>query len=96
MAGIYGLTRILGGKHINTLPYGYGIKLKRAVTVNASPDQLYAFWRRLENLPVFFDNLVSVKVVDQKHSHWTLRVPGGMTLSWDAAIGYALKRTGRP
>ena len=85
-AGIYGLTRILGGKHINTLPYGYGIKLKRAVTVNASPDQLYAFWRRLENLPVFFDNLVSVKVVDQKHSHWTLRVPGGMTLSWDAEL----------
>ena len=86
VAGIYGLTRILGGKHINTLPYGYGIKLKRAVTVNASPDQLYAFWRRLENLPVFFDNLVSVKVIDQKHSHWTLRVPGGMTLSWDAEL----------
>ena len=85
-AGIYGLTRLLGGKHINTLPYGYGIKMKRAVTVNASPDQLYAFWRRLENLHVLFDNAVSVKVSGDKRSHWTLRVPGGMTLSWDAEI----------
>ena len=85
-AGVYGLTRLLGGKHINTLPYGYGIKIKRAVTVNASADQLYGFWRRLENLPVLFDNVVSVRVLDSTRSHWTLRVPGGMTLEWDAEI----------
>jgi uncharacterized membrane protein len=85
-AGIYGLTRLLGGKHINTLPYGYGIKLKRSVTVNASADQLYAFWRRLANLPLLFDNVISVPVLDDRHSHWTLRTPGGMALEWDAEI----------
>src|SRR5579862_164411 len=85
-AGVYGLTRLLGGKHINTLPFGYGIKMKRAVTVNAPPELLYAFWRRLENLPILFDNLVSIRVYDDNHSHWTLRVPGGMTLEWDAEI----------
>src|SRR5437899_8899454 len=85
-AGVYGLTRLLGGKHINTLPYGYGIKVKRSVTVNASADQLYAFWRRLENLPVLFDNVISVRSLDDSHSRWTLRVPGGMTLEWDAEI----------
>jgi uncharacterized membrane protein len=85
-AAVYGLTRLLGRKHINTLPYGYGIKLKRAVTVNASPEQLYAFWRKLDNLSVLFDNLVSVRVIDHTHSRWTLRVPGGMKLEWDAEI----------
>jgi len=85
-AGVYGLTRLLTRKHIHTLPYGYGIKMKRAVTVNATADQLYAFWRRLENLPVLFDNLVSVKVFNGRRSRWTLRVPGGMTLNWDAEI----------
>jgi uncharacterized membrane protein len=85
-AGVYGLTRLLGGKHINTLPYGYGIKMKRSVTVNASADQLYAFWRRLENLPVLFDNVISVRPLDDTRSHWSLRVPGGMTLEWDAEI----------
>jgi uncharacterized membrane protein len=85
-AGIYGLTRLLGGKRINTLPYGYGIKMKRAVTVNASAEHLYAFWRRLENLPILFDDVISVKVLDDTHSHWTLKVPGGKTLEWDAEI----------
>src|SRR6266700_2368837 len=85
-AGIYGLTRLLGGKHINTLPYGYGIKMKKAVTVNAPPERLYKFWRRLENQSVLFDDFVSVRVLDDTRSHWILRVPGGMTLEWDAEI----------
>jgi uncharacterized membrane protein len=85
-ATIYSLTRLLGGKHIKTLPYGYGIKLKKAVTVNAPPGPLYMFWRRLENLPMLFDNLVSVKRLDESRSRWTLRVPAGLTLEWDAEI----------
>src|SRR3989442_8893430 len=42
-AGIYGLTRLLGGKHIKRLPSGYGIKIKKAVTVNAPAGRLYAW-----------------------------------------------------
>jgi uncharacterized membrane protein len=85
-AGAYGLARLFGGKRINTLPYGYGIKMKRAVTVNTSARRLYVFWRRLENLSVLFGNAVSVKLLDEKHSHWALKVPGGVTLEWDAEI----------
>jgi uncharacterized membrane protein len=84
--GVYGLTRALGGKRINTLPYGYGIKLKKAITVNAPADRLYTFWRKLENLKVLFDNVISVDVLDNNHSRWKLRVPGGMTLEWNAEI----------
>src|SRR5262249_33773970 len=85
-AGLYAASRVLGGKRINTLPYGYGIKLKKAVTVNRSPAQLYTYWRNLANLPNLFDNVFSVKVLDQQFSHWTLRVPGGVNLKWDAEI----------
>jgi len=85
-AGVYGLTRLLGRKHINTFPYGHGIKLKKAITVNASADRLYRFWRKLEELPVFFDNVISVTVLDPVRSRWTLRIPGGMNLVWDAEI----------
>ena len=85
-AGVYALTRILGRKHINTLPYGYGIKIKKAITVNAPPERLYAFWRRLENLRILVDELVTVEVLDDIHSHWKLKVPGGRMLEWDAEI----------
>src|SRR5215510_10152463 len=85
-AGIYGLTRLLGGRHIKTLPYGYGIKIKNAVTVNAPPGRLYAFWRKVESLPSLFENIVSLHVLDDRRSHWSLRAPGGVTLEWDAEI----------
>src|SRR2546427_8312459 len=44
-AGIYGLTRLLGGKHIKRLTYGYCIKIKKAVTVKAPAGRLYA-WKQ--------------------------------------------------
>jgi uncharacterized membrane protein len=80
------ISRALGRKRINTLPYGYGIKMKKSITVNAPAEQLYAFWRNLENLPTLFDNVLSVEVLDADRSHWTLCVPGGNTLEWDAEI----------
>ena len=84
-AGFYAMRRVRG-KQINTLPYGYGIKIKKSVTVNASLEQLYSYWRNLSNLPKLFDNVLSVEVLDPTRSHWTLSVPGGMTLEWDAEI----------
>jgi uncharacterized membrane protein len=84
-AGFYAVNRALQ-KKINTLPYGYGIKLKKAVTVAGPAEQLYRFWRDLRNVPKLFDNLLSVEPMGDLRSHWTLRIPGGMSLEWDAEI----------
>jgi uncharacterized membrane protein len=84
-AGFYAM-KALGGKRINTLPYGYGIKMKRAVTISSSADQLYNYWSNLSNLTKLFDNVLSVEVLDVTRSHWTLRAPGGISLEWDAEI----------
>src|SRR3954467_6455589 len=83
--GIYALTRA-AQKKINTFPYGYGIKLKKAVTVGCPAAQLYRHWRDLKNLPRLFDNVLAVQSYGDGRSHWTLHVPGGMTLEWDAEI----------
>jgi len=83
--GIYALTKILQ-KKIHTLPYGYGIKLKKAVTIGCPAEHLYRYWRELRNLPRLFDNVLSVQSFDDGRSHWRLHVPGGMALEWDAEI----------
>jgi uncharacterized membrane protein len=84
-AGIYAVRRAFS-KTIHTLPYGYGIKLKKAVTVGSPAEPLYRYWRELRNLPRLFDNLLAVDVIDDMRSHWSLKIPGGMTLEWDAEI----------
>jgi len=85
-AGVYALSRVFGGKHITTLPYGYGIKLKKAVTISCPPERLYDFWRDLTNIPKLFGEVLSVQDTGVGRSHWTLDVPGGLHFSWDAEI----------
>jgi uncharacterized membrane protein len=63
-----------------------GIKIEKSVTINKSPEELYQFWRNLENLPQFMNHLESVEVTDEKHSHWIAKAPAGRTVEWDAEI----------
>ncbi len=63
------------------------VRVAVAVTVNRPRDEVYAFWRKLENLPRFMHHLSSVQQTGEKTSHWEAQVPGGMgTVAWDAKI----------
>ncbi len=56
------------------------------VTINKPPQEVYAFFRKLHQLPRFMDYLASVEEVDDRHSRWTANLPGGRTVSWEAEI----------
>lgn len=56
-----------------------------AVTVNRSPDELYAFWRDLTNLPKFMENIESVTCADSRRSRWIVKSPTG-TAEWTSEI----------
>jgi uncharacterized membrane protein len=51
-----------------------------------SPDECYRFWRNIENLPRFMDNLESVKQLDEHRFHWVAKEAGPATLEWDCEI----------
>lgn len=60
--------------------------VEAAVTVEAEPGELYAFWRQLENFPRFMKNIESVTVSDDGRSHWVAKAPLGLHAEWDAEI----------
>jgi len=62
------------------------IHVKKSVTINKSPAELYSFWRNFENLPQFMTHLESVKITGDKTSHWVATAPLGTTVEWDAEI----------
>lgn len=63
------------------------IDLTSSLTINKPKEELYAYWRRLENLPSFMKHLKEVKQKDSKHSDWEARVPGNITsVKWEARI----------
>ena len=49
--------------------------------------EVYNFWRKLDNLPLFMNHLESVDLLDNERSHWVLKLPTGVAkVSWDAEI----------
>lgn len=49
--------------------------------------EVYAFWRKLENLPRFMKHLASVDEYDRVSSHWRANLPGEiLKLNWNAEI----------
>ena len=62
------------------------IKVEKTVTIDKPADELYSFWHNFENLPNFMKHLKSVKVYDNKRSHWIATAPLGGSVEWDADI----------
>lgn len=62
------------------------IKVERTVTIEKPAEELYRFWRNFENLPRFTRHLKSVKVYDDRRSHWVTSAPMDSTVEWDAVI----------
>lgn len=62
------------------------IKVEKTVTINKPADELYRFWHNFEQLPTFMKHLKSVKVIDNKRSHWVANAPLGANVEWDAEI----------
>ncbi|MBD0296359.1 MAG: DUF2892 domain-containing protein [Flavisolibacter sp.] len=63
------------------------INIRTSLIVNKPKSEVYAFWRRLENLPLFMKHLASVTEIDSKHSHWEATIPGNIgKIKWNAEI----------
>jgi uncharacterized membrane protein len=62
------------------------LRIEERITINRPPEEVYRYWRNLENLPRFMDHLESVKELGGRRSHWVLKAPAGPRLEWDAEI----------
>src|SRR4029079_5835946 len=85
-AVVAGITRGIFRKRFQTMPYGYGIRIKKTVTVNRSPEDLYCYWRRIENLQQLVAHARAAKMTDNDRSSWTRPGPAGGELKWAAEI----------
>jgi len=63
-----------------------GVHIREAITVNASPEELYRFWRRLDRLPEVMPHLAKVEQIDTKRSRWTAKAFDRVPITWDAEI----------
>ncbi len=78
-------TRVNGstGRHGNAPRHRI---LRAAITVQREPQDVYTFWRELENLPAFMYHLKSVTAESAERSRWVANAPVGQQVQWDAQI----------
>lgn len=66
----------------------HGTKVVQAVTIHRPPNEVYAFWKDLRNLPKFMRRLSRVELLEDGKSHWIAISPVGRTVEWDARITF--------
>jgi uncharacterized membrane protein len=63
-----------------------GIHVREAIRLEKPIDEVYRFWRQLENLPRFMTYLERVTDLGGGRSHWVAKGPAGVRVEWDAEI----------
>lgn len=62
------------------------VEIEKSLTIHRSPQEVYDFWRRIENLPKFLRHLESVTPLGGNRFHWVARpaIPGGLRIEWES------------
>lgn len=70
--------RALGGNR--------GVHVTESITINAPVAEVYPLWRDPSHAARFMRDVERVDIVDDHHSHWTVRGPAGVKLTFDSEI----------
>jgi uncharacterized membrane protein len=68
------------------------VKIEDSVIVHRPHEDLFRFWRQLENLPHFMDEIQTIEILSPTRSRWVMKiptmehVPGPSTVEWEAEI----------
>jgi uncharacterized membrane protein len=79
----------LGGANArqrNAPPWRRSERVQQTVLVSRPVEEVYRFWRNLDNLPRFMSHLERVLVLDGSRSRWTAKGPMDVPIEWDAEI----------
>jgi uncharacterized membrane protein len=87
LSGYCYVSNMIGRNTAEVQKKASAMEIRTTFTINKPRSDVYAFWRKLENLPKFMQHLEKVEEMDDKRSTWTAKVPGGMgKVSWQAEI----------
>ncbi len=67
-------------------PVADEVYVEHVVTIRKPIEEVYRFWRNVENFPRFMRHLEDVTVSSERLSHWVARGPAGMRFKWDAEL----------
>ncbi|HYO55155.1 SRPBCC family protein [Archangium sp.] len=62
------------------------IEVHKDITVHAPVEEVFGFWRAMENFPRFMSHVEEVRTSGEDRSHWRVRGPAGTVFEWEAIV----------
>lgn len=63
-----------------------GVHIRESITIDAPAEEIYRFWRQLDQLPQVMPHLSQVEQLDTKRSRWTAKAFDQVPITWEAEI----------
>lgn len=91
--GLTGLTLLARGASnrplssmLSTTGHGKAVEVEKTIRIDASPEQVYDMFANYENFPRFMSNVVEVRDLGERRSHWVVKGPAGTEFAWNALL----------
>jgi uncharacterized membrane protein len=65
---------------------GHGILVEKSIFVDAPVEQVFAYWRDLENLPHWMSHVREVRALGDGRYHWRVDGPAGVPVEWESEM----------
>jgi uncharacterized membrane protein len=62
------------------------VEVQKTIRINAAPEQVYDMFANYENFPRFMSNVVEVRDLGNRRSHWVVKGPAGTSFAWNAVL----------
>lgn len=80
------LARATTNQELSSLGQSRGILVEKTIHVNAPVEEVFAYWRNLENLPQWMSHVREVRYQGGDRYHWAVDGPAGMPVEWDSEL----------
>ncbi len=62
------------------------VDIEKTISIDAAPEQVYDLWASYDNFPRFMANVLEVRDLGNRRSHWVVKGPAGSEFSFDAVL----------
>jgi uncharacterized membrane protein len=76
----------LGSSVLPRMDRRRAVDIQKTLHINAPLEQVYAFWSKYENFPLFMSHVREVQDLGSGRSHWSVSGPGGVPIEWNAVL----------
>ncbi|NHZ43657.1 SRPBCC family protein [Massilia aquatica] len=62
------------------------VDIEKTISIDAAPERVYELWTSYDNFPRFMANVLEVRDLGNRRSHWVVKGPAGSEFSFDAVL----------